>query len=183
MTCPPVRSYASSILIGAFWIAVIPALIVAYYGLYYSKSYPTKAWPLRVSLLLLLAIGFVYVNNFTLMLTPQRWLAMYRNRAAGLNLNWSEPSLIPRYLHFILGAFAIAGLAVFVAGVWQHSTQYGQWMLQHGSRWFVVPTVLNHVVGMLFLIVLPRSVLLDLFAGNALGASLSGSACCCRWPR
>ncbi len=60
--------YASSILIGAFWIAVIPALIVAYYGLYYRKSHPANAWPAGMSLLLLLAIGFVYVNNFTLML-------------------------------------------------------------------------------------------------------------------
>ena len=166
--------YASSILIGTFWIAVIPLLIVAYYGLYYSKSHLTRIWPLWMSLLLLLAIGFTYVNNFTLMLTPQRWLAMYLHSAAGLNLNWSEPTLFPRYLHFVLGAFAIAGLAVFVAGVWNRSKQYGQWMLRHGSRWFVVPTVLNYAVGMLFLMVLPRSVLLDLFAGNALGASLIG---------
>jgi len=166
--------YASSILIGAFWIAVIPALIVAYYGLYYSKSHPSSAGPLWLSLFLLLGIGFVYVNNFTLMLTPQRWLALYRHSAAGVSLNWSEGSLVPRYLHFVLGAFAVAGLAVFVAGAWKRSTEYGQWMLQHGSRWFVVPTVLNYVVGMVFLLVLPRTVLLDLFAGSPLGASLLG---------
>ena len=164
--------YASSILIGAFWIAVIPTLIVAYYGLYYSKSHPGNTGPLWMSLVLLLAIGFVYVNNFTLMMTPQRWLDMYRNSTAGLNLNWTEPSLVPRYLHFMLGAFAVAGLMVFVAGVWKRSTEYGQWMMQHGSLWFVVPTVLNYLAGMWFLMALPRSVLLDLFAGNPLGASL-----------
>ena len=166
--------YASSILIGVFWIAVIPTLIVAYYGLYYSKSRPTSAGACWISLFLLLAIGFVYVNNFTLMLTPQRWLAMYRSSTAGLNLNWTDSSLAPRYLHFILGAFASAGLLIFVVGVWKRSTEYGQWMMQNGSRWFVVPTVLNFLVGMWFLMSLPRSVLLDLFAGSVLGASLIG---------
>ena len=127
-----------------------------------------------MSLLLLLAIGFIYVNNFTLMLTPQRWLAMYRHSTAGLNLNWTEASLVPRYLHFMLGAFAIAGLAIFIAGVRKRSTEYGQWMLKQGLPWFVVPTVVNYLVGMWFMMALPRPVLLDLFTGNPLGALLIG---------
>ncbi len=162
--------YASSILIGAFWAAVIPTLIVAYYGLYYSKSHPSRSGWLWLSLFLMLAIGFVYVNNFTLMLSPQRWLAMYRHSAAGLNLNWGDPSLIPRYLHFMLGAFAIAGLIVFAAGVWKRSTEYGQWMLLHGSQWFVVPTVLNYAVGMWFLLALPRTVPDRLVRGQSAGS-------------
>ena len=166
--------YASSILVGAFWIAVIPVLIVAYYGLYYSKSHPGRSGWLWFSLLLMLAIGFVYVNNFTLMLSPQRWLAMYRHSTAGLNLNWGDPSLVPRYLHFMLGAFAIAGFMVFAAGVWKRSTDYGQWMLLHGSQWFVVPTVLNYLVGMWFLLSLPKPVLIELFTGSPLAASLIG---------
>ncbi len=166
--------YASSILIGAFWIAVIPVLIVAYYGLYYAKSKPSRSAGLWLSLLLLLGIGFVYVNNFTLMMSPQRWLGMYRHSTSGLNLNWSDPTLAPRYLHFMLSAFAVAGLIVFAAGAWKRSTEYGQWMLQHGSRWFVFPTVLNYAVGMWFLLALPRNVLMDLFGGSALAASLIG---------
>jgi len=166
--------YASSILIGAFWIAVIPALIVAYYATYYSKSHPGSTGALWLSLTLLLAIGFVYVNNLTLMMAPQRWLAMYRESASGLHLNWSEPTLIPRYLHFMLGAFAIAGLIVFAAGVWTRATEYGQWLLTRGSQWFVAPTVLNYVVGMWFLMSLPRNVLLDLFTHGVLAASMVG---------
>lgn len=166
--------YSSSILIGAFWISVIPALILAYYGLYYSKSHPDRSGVLWTSAAILLAIGFIYVNNFTLMLTPQRWLAMYRHSAAGLNLNWGEATLAPRYLHMMLGAFAITGLAVFTAGVWKRATEYGQWMLLFGLQWFVVPTVLNYFVGIWFVIALPHTVLLDLFAGSALAASLVG---------
>jgi len=166
--------YASSILIGAFWIAVIPTLIVAYYGLYYCKSHARSTGLLWLVLFLLLAIGFVYVNNFTLMMEPSRWLAMYRHSAAGLNLNWSDGSLAPRYLHFMLGAFAIAGFAVFLVGVWQRATEYGQWMQRQGAQWFVVSTVLNYAVGMWFLIALPRSVLVDLFTGGPLAAMLIG---------
>jgi len=166
--------YASSILVGAFWIAVIPTLIVAYYATYYSKSHPGRSGALWISLALLLGIGFVYVNNLTLMMSPQRWLAMYRESAAGLQLNWSEPTLLPRYLHFMLGAFAIAGLIVFAAGVWTRSSEYGRWLLQHGSQWFVVPTVLNYLVGMWFLLSLPRPVLMDLFTGSPLSAALIG---------
>jgi hypothetical protein len=166
--------YASSILIGAFWIAVIPALIVAYYATYHSKSHPGRSGALWLSLALLLGIGFVYVNNFTLMMAPQRWLAMYRESPAGLHLNWSEPTLIPRYLHFMLGAFAIAGLIVFAAGVWTRSTEYGRWLLARGSQWFVMPTVLNYAVGMWFLLALPKPVLLDLFTGSVLSAALVG---------
>jgi hypothetical protein len=166
--------YASSILIGAFWIAVIPMLILAYYGLYYSRSHANRSGALWLSIVLMLAIGFIYVNNFTLMLAPQRWLAMYRHSAAGLNLDWHEATLVPRYLHFMLGAFAIAGLVVFAAGVWKRSTEYGRWMLLLGLQWFVVPTVLNYFVGIWFVIALPRNVLLDLFARNALAVSLIG---------
>jgi hypothetical protein len=166
--------YASSILIGVFWIAVIPALVIAYYATYYSKAHPGSSGTLWLSLALLLGIGFVYVNNFTLMMAPQRWLAMYRENAAGLHLNWSEPTLIPRYLHMMLGAFAIAGLIVFAAGVWTRSTEYGRWLLARGSQWFVVPTVLNYLAGMWFLMALPRPVLIELFTGSALGAVLIG---------
>jgi len=166
--------YASSILIGAFWIAVIPMLILAYYGLYYSKSHANHSWVLGLSLVLMLAIGFIYVNNFTLMLTPQRWLEMYRQSTSGVNLNWHEATLAPRYLHFMLGACAIVGLVVFTAGVWKRSTEYGQWMLRSGLQWFVVPTVLNYLVGIWFVMALPRNVLLDLFAGDVVGASLLG---------
>ena len=166
--------YASSILIGAFWITVIPALIIAYYATYYSKSHPGSSGTLWLSLGLLLGIGFVYVNNFTLMLTPERWAAMYRESEAGFHLNWSEPTLVPRYLHFMFGAFAIAGLIIFAAGVLTRSTEYGRWLLHRGSQWFVTPTILNYVAGMWFLLSLPRNVLLDLFTHGVLAAAMVG---------
>jgi hypothetical protein len=165
--------YASSILIGAFWISVIPTLIVTYYALYYVKSHPNSLAVLWLAALLPLIIGFIYVNNFTLMLSPQRWLELYRRSTAGVSLNWSDPTMIPRYLHMMLGAFAIAGLFVFAAGAWKRSTPYGQWLLSRGSLWFAVPTVLNYGAGMWFVIALPRPVLLGLF-GTPIAASLIG---------
>ena len=139
--------YTSSILIGVFWIAVIPALIVAYYSLYYSKAHPQQTGSLYLALALMLAIGFIYVNNFTLMLAPDRWLDLYRRSTAGMNLNLSDATLLPRYLHFMLSALAIAGLVVFAAGVWNRSTEYGRWLMAQGSHWCVAPTVVNILWG------------------------------------
>jgi len=106
--------YSSSILIAIPWILVIPTLILAYYGAHIFSHRMEKAPGLaRVSLgissVLLLIIAFIYVNNNTLMLTPERW-GSYFEKPGGAFLNWAEPSLFPRYLHFVIGAIAIAGL-------------------------------------------------------------------------
>ena len=68
--------YSSSILIGAAWLAIIGMVVLAYYGVYFfSMNEPggkTTA-VLAVVVLLLASIAFVYSNNFTLMLAPERW--------------------------------------------------------------------------------------------------------------
>ncbi|MGA9933088.1 MAG: hypothetical protein WBQ13_19235, partial [Terriglobales bacterium] len=116
--------YASSILIGVPWLAIIGMVVLAYYGVYFfsmkqqeQKSGTTVVLTLVV--LLLATVAFVYSNNFTLMLTPGRWLDLYHSNTGGWNLNWSEPSLLPRYLHFVLGALAVSGLGLVVLGLRQ----------------------------------------------------------------
>lgn len=104
--------YASSILIGALWLMVIPLVILAYYGFYYvagtvEKGTRAAGMVAAVSVLLLLCVGFIYSNNMTLMLSPARWLALYRAHPSGWNLNLGEPILLPRYLHMVNGALAV----------------------------------------------------------------------------
>ena len=101
--------YTSSILIGSLWLAVIPLVMVAYYGFYYF-SYKAEGRKgiagcvLAISACVLLCIGFIFVNNMTLMLDPSRWLAMYRARPNGWNLNFGEHQVLPRYLHIVNNA-------------------------------------------------------------------------------
>jgi hypothetical protein len=136
--------YASSILIGVPWLAIIGFVILAYYGVYFFSmkgEHGATAVVLGLVLLLLASVAFIYSNNFTLMLSPQRWLDLYHNGANGWNLNWSEPSLLPRYLHFVLGALAISGLGLAVLGLRQQEDKYRGWLIEQGTspkRQFVI---------------------------------------------
>jgi hypothetical protein len=113
--------YTSSVLLGAFWIQVIPALMLAYGGFYYVKlahwRVQRRGWTVAAaSLLLLLYIGYIYVNNLTLSITPEKWLRLYTEHPAGGVLNTDEPTIHPRYLLFLAGSFAAGGLALVWRG-------------------------------------------------------------------
>jgi hypothetical protein len=103
--------YTSSILIGVFWLSVIALVMAAYYGYYYFEARLERGRAAIVvaafSVLCLMAIGFVLSNNMTLVLTPARWLALYRAHPNGVNLNLEEQSLLPRYLHMLVGSVAV----------------------------------------------------------------------------
>lgn len=111
--------YSSSVLMGVYWLSVIPILILAYYALYLfiykgEAHNGIAVLTLGVASLFLLVIAFLFVNNLTLMLTPERWTA-YMANPNGTILNLSDPTLYPRYLHFVIGSIAVFGLmkAVF----------------------------------------------------------------------
>ncbi|MFH1420028.1 MAG: hypothetical protein ABII12_17270 [Planctomycetota bacterium] len=113
--------YTSSVLIGAFWIQVIPAVILAYAGFYYQKlkrdSRPGRRMVvIAACTLLLLYVGFIYVNNFTLAMAPRTWAALYTESPGGGHLTHGDPTIHPRLLLFLAGAFAVAGLAMIWRG-------------------------------------------------------------------
>ena len=153
--------YSSSVLMAVYWISVIPVLILAYYASYgyVAKSKQgsgiAKLW-LGVSALLMLAIAFMFSNNMTLMLQPERWAA-YFDRPGGTILNLSEPTLFPRYLHFVVGAIAIAGLgrAILYALKGRREGREYPEEVRGGLRIFAITTMVQMLVGVLFWIVLP----------------------------
>ena len=169
--------YTSSILIGVPWLAIIGLVILAYYGVYFfSMKGDQAATPLVLVLatLLLASIAFIYSNNFTLMLSPERWLELYHTRANGWNLNWSEPSLLPRYLHFVFGAWAISGLGLAVLGLRQKEDGYRGWLIEQGTFLFTGATLVNFGAGFWFLAKLQGPARLAFVGGNGLGTALLG---------
>ena len=116
--------YTSSILMASFWLAVIPILILAYYGAYlYDFRFQqlagarSLAGPGRPAMLLV--IGYFFVNNMLLMILPERFAEYFEQHGrydAGRVL---IPSLLPRYLHMMTGALAIGGLFVALVGRFQ----------------------------------------------------------------
>ncbi len=110
--------YTSSVLIGAYWIAVMFLLVGSYYGLHLAAGLANKqkpwAAPGFAALLLILTVGFIYSNNMTLMLRPHSWSAMYLHSPGGLQLNTDDPTLMPRWLFFMAGCFPAAGAALLL---------------------------------------------------------------------
>jgi hypothetical protein len=103
----------------------------------------------------------------SLMLRADAFLPMYLANRGGTNLNLGDPTLIPRYLHMLLGAVGVAGLAVCVYGLVVADEKHGRWAMKLGTVWFLAPTVLNLLVGLWWFALLPREVMLRFMGKNA----------------
>jgi hypothetical protein len=106
--------YTSSILMAIPWISFIVALIAGYALLYrHTGLLKGGRFSLAVgvsSALLLLWIGFLWTNNTTMMLRPDRWSEIAQSASHGGTLNLGDPSVIPRFLHMALAMLAAAAL-------------------------------------------------------------------------
>ena len=104
-------------LIGVFWIAVIPLLIVCYQLLYVMQSRARAGrswWGIGLAALLLTwAIAMIYAVNMTLMLNPESWREIYRAHPTGTSLiPFAGMAWFHRWLYMI--AAGITASAVLV---------------------------------------------------------------------
>jgi hypothetical protein len=148
----------------AFWLAVIPLLLTAYYLLYLHDFRfvilgKRAALVAGTALLLFLSIAFIYTNNMTLMLAPGEWRGYFGN-SSGTLLNLSDQTLLPRYLHFIIGGTAIGGLFVAIWGKFKGpwGAKGGETAVAVGMGTFTIMTVAQMLDGLWFLQALPRDV-------------------------
>jgi len=170
--------YTSSVIIGWPWFLVIVFVTLAYYG-FYLVAFKSERAPqpmariILFSLLLIVVVGFIYSNNLTLMLTPEKWVAKYHADPSGWNLNGSEPTLIPRFLHFMVAAVAIGGLYIAGLGLlrWKKDTDYARYLIRYGGRWFMYTTMVQFVVGLWFLISQPRPQMMLFLGDNVLATA------------
>lgn len=165
--------FTSSILMGWFWLSVIPLLVLAYYGTYLLSMKGTRlgAWETPVAWLTALffvGIGFLYSNNMTLMLKADTFVEKYLADGRGFTLALDDPQLVPRYLHMMLGAIAVAGMILALVGVARRAkdAELGRRAIRRGTLWFVVPTALNVLTGTWWLMALPRETMLRFMGQN-----------------
>jgi len=171
--------FTTSVLIAYFWLAVIPLLIVAYYGLYL-RAWKKETWPrlvspvaALVSLVLLLTILFIFVNNMSLVLRPSEWERIYRARQTGFALNLNDPQIIPRLLHILTATLAVSAAGIALLG-WRRARsepEVGEWMMRYGARGFILFTALQVIIGPLFLLSQPGDIV-RLFLGGNVGHTL-----------
>lgn len=155
--------YTSSILMAAWWLSIILLLIIAYYSayIYDFRFVPLgnlRIVPLAVTVILLLTIAFLFTNNMTLMLQPDRWTAYFANRSGTL-LNLSDPIMLPRFLHFVTGSVAVAGLYLVAIGRFRFArTPMEDMLIAKGLRYFIHATILQACLGLWFLFALPSGI-------------------------
>lgn len=181
--------YTSSVLMGVPWFSIIFILLAAYWLVYVVvyKCIPTteeasadaavdkraKSGPviLLVITALMMVIGFLFTNNMTLMLRPEYWMQLYQHSANGMNLNLGEPQLVPRYLHMMIAAFAVAGLLVGMYGLYWHSREqeFGTWLIKRGSLIYTAWTLMQIPVGWWFLTSLGPDMMHKFMGGDQIG--------------
>jgi hypothetical protein len=157
--------YVSSILMAVSWLSIVALLICAYYLSYVYKYKYTKMAESRVlvcglTTLLFLVIAFFFVNNMTLMQLPSAW-SRYFDHPGGQLLNLADPTLFPRYLHFMISAVAVGGLAIaaFFTYKQKKGVKDAQPWIEYGCQWFGFATLLNFAIGLWFLAALPKGIL------------------------
>ncbi len=170
--------YSSSILMAVWWFSIIAMLILAYYSAYiydfkFDALKGTRIFLLEFSVMVLLVIAFFFTNNMTLMLQPEHWAA-YFTSAGGTLLNVTDPTVIPRYLHFVIGAIAVAGLYLALIGHFnlRKSPIDKQILIRKGLKYFSVATAVQIFLGIWFLLALPKQVMMEFMGGNAYGTGL-----------
>ncbi len=117
--------YPAGVLMARAWFSVIAILIFGYYGVYiYSLGVRrgrstafavAAAW---VSSLAFIFIGFLFANNFSLMVNVENWIRIFESTnvagaVPGTALNTADPTLIPRWL--MMFGLALTTTAVFIA--------------------------------------------------------------------
>lgn len=167
--------FPAAVLIAWAWFLVIVALLLGYYGIYAYALASERlgrwcGWVVIGSTVLFLYVAFAFNNVITLMSTPFRWWDLWQERdpSTHFNLNLWEPTLFPRFAHFVLGAVAITGLitALYGAIVHRRDEQAGRSLVQSGVAWFVGATVLNYFFGALFLFTHEQAVWSEFVGGN-----------------
>jgi len=165
--------YTSSLLMAVYWLSITGILIIAYYSAYlhqytFDDAGPTRAVFMAVTVINLLVIGFFFSNNMTMMLSPEKWVD-YFTSPGGTLLNLGDPTLIPRYLHFVLSAVAVGGL--FLALLWEHKARGDKTVhrkkIQYSLNWFMAATLLQFGVGTWWLMALPKHIARIFMGGSA----------------
>ncbi len=176
--------YTAAILMAPLFLAIVPALVAAYSAVYFlAWRWDRLKWgrlaALAVVFIALCYVGFVQANVFTLMCDPAHFREMYLSRPGGFHLNGSEITIMPRFLHVIFGAMAVASLFVAMQGLrkLKFDPEQGRWQYRSGATWFAFCTIANMAVGSWWLMDLPpveRALFMggDAWATAAFGAAL-----------
>ncbi|AGW15262.1 hypothetical protein [Megalodesulfovibrio gigas] len=170
--------YVSNTLMAVWWFGISLVVMAAYalayrqkYALHKGQDTGTVVWALMC--LLLLAVSLAQTQNALLLVRPDLWSG-YFDQPDGRLLPWGDPTLWPRWLHFVTAAAAIGGLTLAMIGHrrTKHHDPHGAHLTAEGLQWFAWATVAQFAWGVWWLMALPRPLLLAFMGGDALATGL-----------
>lgn len=164
--------YTATILMAWQWLGMLGLLTVAYYLNYVAKFRLRAGRPagavIALEALLFLAVAAILVAVNLLHLQPRRW----ENVAATAWAGFADPGFLPRFLHFVFAAVAMAGALLAFVAVKRASRGGGASscaaMARLGVRAALVATAVQLADGFWLLLSLPGDVLKGLMRGGAL---------------
>ena len=124
--------YSSSVLMAGYWIQVPFIVILAYLCFYAHKltrdSRPgIQTWLIFAAVPLMLYVGFIYSNNVTLSMLPEKWLSVYNSHPDGFVLSHGDKSVHARLLLFLAPIFCVPALALlFIGACWKGAGKAAQ---------------------------------------------------------
>lgn len=116
--------YPSTVIIGWPWLSVVALILLAYTGMYAAawtgrRLLPWRVWIMAGVALMIGAVAYIFTREMTLMLEPGTWMRLYAADPAGLSLPPGGLEPLPRFLHALAAAFALAGGALALYGAAQ----------------------------------------------------------------
>jgi len=172
--------YVSTMLMAAYWMAVIVLVILAYYASYlydfrYDRLGNWRTLAIAVAVFMLLATSFMFSTSTTMMLSPETWTRWFDN-PTGTLLNTADPIFFPRWLHFLTASLAVGGLALAILNERRARRQElgsaghagARARVREGMRWFSWASVAQLFFGIWFLLSLKTEVM-ALFMGGSIG--------------
>lgn len=171
--------YVGATLMGAYWFLLVPVVMLAYALAYRQKAVLCRGeakgvvlWALMSGCLLYVAL--MQTNNALLLVRPQLWAGYFTSPdgPGGTLLAWADPTLVPRWLHFVVASTAMGGLALAMLGHrrTRQGDPHGAELTRQGMVWFSRATLVQALDGLALLMTLPSEVLLP-FMGGSTGPS------------
>jgi hypothetical protein len=156
--------YTSSVLIGAWWIAVIGLLMATYWLLYRFAARVESGrrawWVGLLAWALAGTVARVLSSNMTLMLRPEVWQAMYQSSASGTNLPAGDPTIFPRWLFMMAGGLLFAGLwLIWLAGNAPAEQTERRQLARTGGMLAVPMAIVQVLAGLLVVATQPASII------------------------
>ncbi|MFZ5785946.1 MAG: hypothetical protein ACOY3Y_05850 [Acidobacteriota bacterium] len=163
--------YSATILVAWAWFGMLGLLLAGYYLNYVAKYRLRDGKPataiLGVEALCFLAIAAIQVTVNLLHLRPARWQGVADRAWSAL----ADPTFLPRFLHFVLAAVAMAGVMLAFVAVRRAArgadAATSRSMAGYGLKAALVTTMLQLADGFWLLFALPEDVLRSFMRGGA----------------